>query len=172
MKKQQKTQKAKESRTPKKRKKLEDSDEDLAPPSRKGKKKAKAVDEDDNTISLTGYIRVLKPTPALPPSRPRARQPKANPETLYITRGPFKFSSNCSFDDFLSILSQTLPCPSANIVLDKTEWKPQTPANRAMLPLGGAVGFEVLQEQISECKDKTVILCMPGPRKPAEDAPV
>jgi hypothetical protein len=56
--------------------------------------------------------------------------------------------------------------------LDKTEWKPQTPANRLPLPLGGQVGFGVLQEQISLTKDKTVIIIMPGPRKPADDAPV
>ncbi|KAJ7181952.1 hypothetical protein C8R46DRAFT_1210399 [Mycena filopes] len=40
-----------------------------------------------------------------------------------------------------------------------------------MLPLGGSIRFAVLQEQISNCKDKTVILSMPGPQKPPEDAP-
>ncbi|KAJ7185986.1 hypothetical protein C8R46DRAFT_1025906 [Mycena filopes] len=171
MKKQEKNQKAKERRANRKRKADEETD-DVAPAAKKGRKgKDKAIADDageEPAAILTAYIRLIKPSP--PPSSSRSRS-KPKPETLYIQRGPVQFSSTCSLDEFLFIVAQALPCAPGSIIQAKTEWKPQTPANRPMLPLGGTIGFAVLQEQISKSKDKTVIVCMPGPQKPAEDAP-
>ncbi|KAJ6533534.1 hypothetical protein B0H19DRAFT_1080951 [Mycena capillaripes] len=161
MKQREKQQRAKEQNQAKKRAREDnatDDDDDDDDTARKRKKKGKAKDpEEEEPVEITGYIHVLKPT-APAPARSRV---KANPESRYIKRGPFKFMSDCSF---------TLP--PAHIVMDKVEWKPQTPANRTPLPLGGLVGFDVLQNQFrSRTKDRIVILTMPGPRKPAADAP-
>ncbi|KAJ6584971.1 hypothetical protein B0H19DRAFT_1059288 [Mycena capillaripes] len=144
-------------------------DDDNDDTARKRKKKGKEKQpEEEEPVEITGYIHVLKPT-ATAPTRSRV---KVNPETLYIKRGPFKFMSDCSYDEFTTIMAGVLPCPPAHMAMDKVEWKPQTPANRTPLPLGGSVGFDVLQSQLrSRTKDRIVILTMPGPRKPAADAP-
>ncbi|KAJ7018013.1 hypothetical protein C8F04DRAFT_1243593 [Mycena alexandri] len=68
-------------------------------------------------------------------------------------------------------MSDALPCPVTNIVLDKTEWKPQTPMNRGFLPLGGTSGFGAMKKQMKKSKDKTLIVVMPGHRKPADNLP-
>ncbi|KAF8172964.1 hypothetical protein K438DRAFT_2023594 [Mycena galopus ATCC 62051] len=160
-----------EKRTEKKRKTDENdsaSDDNEKP---KRKKKAKATEEDEEElipiVLLTGYIHIMKPAPSLPP---KSRN-KPKPETLYLSRGPFNFMSNCNFDAFTSAMAAALPCNPAHLVLDKTTWKPQTPANRAPLPLGGDVGLKVLQKQIAVSRDRMVIMIMPGPRKPTEEAP-
>jgi hypothetical protein len=156
----------------KRRKKVKaaDSDSEERDKPRKSKQKAKqrAPDPDeDEAVNIIGYVHVLKPTSALlPPTRGRG-VPKLKPESLYIERGPFKFLSDCSFDHFLSALAISLPCPVEDLVLDKITWVPQTPANRAPLPLGGAIGFDVLREEfISRTKARVVILTMPAPKKP------
>ncbi|KAF8215719.1 hypothetical protein K438DRAFT_2105279 [Mycena galopus ATCC 62051] len=138
-----------EKRTEKKRKTDENdsaSDDNEKP---KRKKKAKATEEDEEElipiVLLTGYIHIMKPAPSLPP---KSRN-KPKPETLYLSRGPFNFMSNCNFDAFTSAMAAALPCNPAHLVLDKTTWKPQTPVNRAPLPLGGDVGLKVLQKQIA-----------------------
>ncbi|KAF8209768.1 hypothetical protein K438DRAFT_1959999 [Mycena galopus ATCC 62051] len=95
----------------------------------KCKKKAKATEEDEEElipiVLLTGYIHIMKPAPSLPPKS----RSKPKPETLYISRGPFNFMSNCHFNAFTSTMAAALPCNPAHLVLDKTTWKPQTPAN-------------------------------------------
>jgi hypothetical protein len=144
------------------------ADDDDDGTTRKRKKKGKEK-EDEEPVEITGYIHVLKPT-APAPARSRV---KVSPESLFIKRGQFKFMSDCSYDEFTTIMAEVLPCPPAHIVMDKVIWKPQTPANRTPLPLGGSVGFDVLQKQFrSRTKDRIVILTMPGPIKPAADAPV
>ncbi|KAJ7714555.1 hypothetical protein B0H14DRAFT_2644410 [Mycena olivaceomarginata] len=170
--KQQKRKKQRQDKKAEKKRQREDEDDtdddDMPKAKKKGKKKAD--NEDDPRlppVELTGYIHILKPTPTLP-SRSRT---KPKPESLYIKRGPFQFMFNCSFNTFDTSIAKTLPCSASHLVLEKTEWKPQTPANRASLPLGGNIGFEVLQKQICVTKDKIVIITMPGPQKPAEDAP-
>ncbi|KAJ7880569.1 hypothetical protein B0H14DRAFT_3434438 [Mycena olivaceomarginata] len=174
MKQKEKNRKAKEKRLEKKKRKAAEKadDDDSAPTPKRaknGKAKAELEDDSDPPTELTGYIHVLKPLPALPP--PKSRSTKSKPEVPYISRGPFNFDSNCSFDSFVTILATSLPCAPSHIVLEKTEWKPQTPANRPPLPLGGEIGFKVLLKQIGASRDKIVIISMPGPRKPAADAP-
>ncbi|KAJ7181951.1 hypothetical protein C8R46DRAFT_1313669 [Mycena filopes] len=99
MKKQEQARKAKER---KKRKAEDDTDtaDDAAPAKKKGregKAKAEAVDTgDEPEVTLTAYIRLIKPIVPLPPSR--SRLPKPKPETLYIQRGPVQFSSACTLD--------------------------------------------------------------------------
>ncbi|KAF7371778.1 hypothetical protein MVEN_00034400 [Mycena venus] len=171
MKEKEKQQKRKKKRLEKqaeKKRQREDEDDadDDTKPKKKGKGKAQPDDEERHVVQLTGYIHVMKPVAALPSSRSRT---KVKPEDQYIQRGPFKFMSNCSFDEFVTAMANTLPCFPTHIVLDKTEWKPQTPANRAPLPLGGEDGFNVLRTQISTTRDKIVIITMPRPRKPTAD---
>ncbi|KAJ7106368.1 hypothetical protein C8R44DRAFT_987446 [Mycena epipterygia] len=171
MKKKEKERIAKEKRKEKKRKRDEEDEEDQPEESKrkkKGKNKASDDSEEARVVDIIGYIHVLKPTPAVQ-SKTRS---KPKPETLYIKRGPFKFKSNTTYNDFLTRVAAALPCPVAHIVLDKVEWKPQSPANRNALPLGGEVGYDVLLEQIGgRDKDRIVVLSMPGPTKPSEDAP-
>lgn len=146
------------------------ADSDTLKNKKKGKKKAEPdSDGEDSPVEITGYIHVLKPTPTTVPSRSRT---KTKSEDTYIKRGPFQFLSNCSYESFVTAMSKILPCAPGYIVLEKTEWKPQTPANRANLPLSGEIGFRVLQKQIDATKDHIVIITMPGPRKPTEEAPV
>ncbi|KAJ7778934.1 hypothetical protein B0H16DRAFT_1711282 [Mycena metata] len=127
------------------------ADEEESPKERKKKKRKLTNDDEDDEDELTAYIRVLKPQP---PPPPRLFDPDST-----------------TFDDFMSLMSDALPCPVANIVLDKTEWKPQTPMNHAFLPLGGTGGFGALKKQMKKSKDKTLIIVMPGPRKPADNLP-
>ncbi|KAJ7358077.1 hypothetical protein DFH08DRAFT_801926 [Mycena albidolilacea] len=174
MKQKENNQKAKERRLEKKKcKAAEKADDDDSAPTPKwaknGKAKAELEDDSDPPTELTGYIHVLKPLPALPPLKSCSM--KSKPEIPYISRGPFNFDSNCSFDLFVTILATSLPCAPSHIVLEKTEWKLQTPANHPPLPLGSEIGFKVLLEQICTSCDKIVIISMPGPRKPAADAP-
>ncbi|KAJ7773792.1 hypothetical protein B0H16DRAFT_1684789 [Mycena metata] len=110
-----------------------------------------ADDDDGEDMTLMQAVEnLVKEKPHLSLS-----QRLADPETLYVTRGPFHFKPDCKYQTFLNLMSDALPCPPANIVLDKTQWKPQTPANRALLPLGGSVGFDVLLKQMSWSNDKT-----------------
>ncbi|KAJ7714415.1 hypothetical protein DFH07DRAFT_763049 [Mycena maculata] len=121
-------------------------------------------------VNITGYVHIMKP---VLPQIGRIHGPKPDPKSLYISRGPFKFHSHDSYKNFLSTLASVLPCPIANLVLDKTDWKPQTPANRPPLLLGGDIGYSVLRTQMAErVKDCIVIISMPGPRKPADNVPV
>lgn len=174
MKQQEKAKQRKENK--KKQKEREQvADEEESPKERKKKKRKLTNDDEDDENELTAYIRVLKPQPPPPPTvRARSRSVKPNSsEISYVTRGPFSFDpDSTTFDDFMSLMSDALPCPVANIVLDKTEWKPQTPMNRAFLPLGGTGGFGALKKQMKKSKDKTLIIVMPGPRKPADNLPV
>ncbi|KAF8170166.1 hypothetical protein K438DRAFT_1773779 [Mycena galopus ATCC 62051] len=131
-----------EKRNEKKRKTDENdvtSDDNEKP---KHKKKAKAMEEDEEEqipiVLITGYVHIMKPPPSLPPKS----RSKPKPETLYISRGPFNFMSNCDFNTFLSAMAAALLCNPVHLVLDKTTWKPQTPANQAPLPLGGAAGLK------------------------------
>ncbi|KAJ7797069.1 hypothetical protein B0H14DRAFT_3494186 [Mycena olivaceomarginata] len=128
MRQKEKQRKAKEKRDAKKRKR-QDDDDNVPKSAKKGKQK-----EEDEVgypiVSITGYIHVMKPTLALP-SRSCV---KPTPETLYISRGPFLFMSDCSFAEFVVIMSKALPFSPDHIVLDKTDWKLQTPANRSPLP--------------------------------------
>ncbi|KAJ7474624.1 hypothetical protein B0H11DRAFT_2429030 [Mycena galericulata] len=152
MKKKEKAKEAKEKRKESKQKRLRDdsdSDDDSAKTTKRRKKSDDAASK--TPVEITGY---------------------PDPKTLYIRRGPFKFFSDCSFEDFLVKITDILPCPIENIVLDKVEWKPQTPANRTPLPLGGTVGYSVLCNEMKErSKARIVIISMPGPRKRADDAP-
>ncbi|KAJ6513720.1 hypothetical protein C8R47DRAFT_1091690 [Mycena vitilis] len=147
-----------------------DTDADATGTKRKGKKKMESMSdsEDQVPVDLTGYIHILKPVANSVPTRGRT---KTKPEDGYLQRGPFQFLSTCSFDSFVAAMADELPCSPSHIVLEKTEWKPQTPANRALLPLGGSKGFCVLQKQIASTKDRIVILRMPGPRKPTQELP-
>ncbi|KAJ7034799.1 hypothetical protein C8F04DRAFT_1346936 [Mycena alexandri] len=159
MKKQEKAKQKKDKK--KKPQEREVSDEEESPKERKKKKRKLTTDDEDNEDELTAYIRVLKPQPPPPPTvRGRSRSAKPNSSELpYVTRGPFTFDpDSTTFDDFMSLMSDALPCPVANIVLDKTEWKPQTPMNRAFLPLGGTGGFGALKKQMKKSKDKTLIV--------------
>ncbi|KAJ7751587.1 hypothetical protein B0H16DRAFT_1839872 [Mycena metata] len=128
-----------------KKRKRDDSDE---PKPRSKKRRANADNENNDSeptpIEITRYIHVLKATPTFP-SRSRT---KPKPEELYVN------------------------CPPAHIAMGQTEWKPQTPANCMLLPLGGSDGFPVLQKQMCSSKDKIIIVTMPAPQKPTEDAPV
>ncbi|KAJ7703963.1 glycosyl hydrolase family 62-domain-containing protein [Mycena rosella] len=171
MKQKEKSRKVKEKRQEKKRKRLlttDNDDDDL--PTRNNKKGKQRRNEDDEAVVLeiTAFIHVMKPPPA---ALPRTRtKPKA--ESLYIQRGPFKFLPDISYDAFLTLLATTLPCPIANLALNKVVWKPQTPANRGVLPLGGSFGYGVLLDTIRDrAKDRIIIISMPAPRTPAEDAP-
>ncbi|KAJ7632068.1 hypothetical protein B0H17DRAFT_1217592 [Mycena rosella] len=163
-----KARKTKEQRKPKCKAPTADSEDDdvVSKPNKKGKHQE---DSDNPRIELTGYIHVMKPTSTVASSSCGRSKPKA--ESFYIQRGPFQFTSHCNYEAFLSLMAATLPCPDGHIVLDKVEWKPQTPANCSPLPLGGAIGYKVLMNQISKSKDKIVIISMPGPKKPADNAP-
>ncbi|KAF8124507.1 hypothetical protein K438DRAFT_2154301 [Mycena galopus ATCC 62051] len=165
MKQKEKQQKQKLKRTEKQTEKKRKTDEnDSASDNNekpKRKKKAKAMEEDKEElipiVLLTGYVHIMKPAPSLPPKS----RSKPKHETLYISRGPFNFMSNCDFNTFLSAMAAALPCNPAHLVLDKTTWKPQTPADRVPLPLGGAAGLKVLQKQIAVSRDRMVIMIMP-----------
>jgi hypothetical protein len=125
MKKQEKARKTKEQRQSKCKPKQDDDNDESQPSKKKGKKKAKALDNDDEPLLLTCYIRVMKPAPTQPASH--TRQPKLKPESLYILRGPFKFAADCTFEHFITLIAEILPCPAAHLVLDKPSGSPKPP---------------------------------------------
>lgn len=115
--KKEKQRKAKEKCEEKKRKREKDNDDndnDTSKRKKKDKHKAEPEDLDYPIVPITGYIHFLKPVPTLPPRTCM----KQKDESLYISRGPCRFMSDCSFDEFVSIIAKALPCPPDHIVLE------------------------------------------------------
>jgi hypothetical protein len=126
-------------------------------------------DHADKSFAISAYIHVLRQS--VPSAPPKARAKKAEDE--YLQRGPFQFQSTNTYDDFLRLLAETLPCPSPkHIAASKITWKPQKPLKAEALPLGGALGFSIMINELASKPSRVIILTMPPPAKPVDEAPV
>jgi hypothetical protein len=145
-----------------------DENDTLAP---KRKKPAPDTDSESDTplaVDITAYIHVLRP---LAPPTVRSRGGK-KPEEEYMQRGPFRFTSDITYGEFLDAIAKALPCPSAEyVVASKVTWRPQKPLKAPPLPLGGTVGFSIMVEQtaMKKADARVIILTMPAPTKPTEE---
>jgi hypothetical protein len=131
------------------------------------------VDTDDDAdkpqFVISAYIHVLWQT--VPSAPPKACTKK--PEDEYLQRGPFQFQSTNTYDDFLCFLAETLPCPSPkHITASKITWKPQKPLKAEALPLGGALGFSIMIDELASKPSRVIILTMLPPMKPVDEVPV
>ena len=131
-------------------------------------------DTDDNhadkfQFAISAYIHILRQSVPSAPSKARAK--KAEDE--YLQRGPFQFQSTNTYDDFLHLLAETLPCPGPkHIAASKITWKPQKPLKAEALPLGGALGFSIMINELASKPSRVIILTMPPPAKPVDEVPV
>ncbi|KAJ7939013.1 hypothetical protein B0H13DRAFT_2301214 [Mycena leptocephala] len=75
------------------------------------------------------------------------------------------------YSSLLSAIARALPCLPENINESKIMWKPKKPQNAAKLPLGKTDGYKaILTEMGDKGGSRTVLLYMPPPTKPMEDA--
>jgi hypothetical protein len=134
-----------------------------------------AIDNDSDNdaekpgFTISAYIHVLRQN--IPSAPPKARSKK--PEDEYLQRGPFQFQNTDTYDHFLQLLADTLPCPSPkHIAASKITWKPQKPLKAESLPLGGAVGFSIMINELASKPSRVITLTMPPPAKPVDEVPV
>ncbi|KAJ7897883.1 hypothetical protein B0H14DRAFT_3581457 [Mycena olivaceomarginata] len=135
--------------------------------STKGKKKVES-DDHEPPPSITYYIFIPK-TLAIT-SKNRSSSSKS-PDDDSIQRGPFTFPMSKPYPSLLSAIATALPCLPENINESKITWKPEEPQNTAKLPLGKAEGYKaMLAEMEDKGSSRAVLLYMPPPTKPMEDA--
>lgn len=149
------------------------SDDENAPQTRgkwKKKKKADDSDADEPPPSITYYVSIPK---LLPPTSSKCGAKIAD-EDKFIQRGPFTVPTAAPYSTLLNSIATALPCPRGNILESQIVWKPKKPKNAEKLPLGYADGYKVLVAEMEEKApgSRQVLLFMPTPAKPVEEAPV
>ncbi|KAJ6512593.1 hypothetical protein C8R45DRAFT_1206632 [Mycena sanguinolenta] len=144
-------------------------DQDSKPAAMKGgkAKKKKKLDADPE---ITYYIFIPKPAV---PTQMKARRGAKAAALEEIQRGPFSLSISEPYEALLSSIATELPCRIADINESQILWKPKKPKNAEKLRLAKEKGYKAM---IMELEGKTVdnlvvLLYMPPPNKPMEDAP-
>ncbi|KAK7037158.1 hypothetical protein R3P38DRAFT_3183284 [Favolaschia claudopus] len=143
--------------TKRKRKDSNDVGNEDKPPS---KRKAKAKEEISDTDEppppkITYYINIAKPAP---PTYEKARCER--PIILPVT---------APYDELLSAIASELPCLVQNINQSKILWKTKKPASGEKSPLGKAIGYEAMVDDVKKKASRVVVLYMPPPTKPMDD---
>ncbi|KAJ7889639.1 hypothetical protein B0H13DRAFT_2532204 [Mycena leptocephala] len=135
--------------------------------STKGKKKVES-DDHEPPPSITYYIFISK-TLAFTSKNRSSSSKSADDDS--IQRGPFTLPMSKPYPSLLSAIATALPCLPKNINESKITWKPKKPQNTAKLPLGKAEGYKaMLAEMVDKGGSRAVLLYMPPPTKPMEDA--
>ncbi|KAJ6605436.1 hypothetical protein DFH09DRAFT_1067701 [Mycena vulgaris] len=164
-----------EKKKKKKRKQLTEDEHEVSgsrtkkPKARKSKPANDDEDEDDDedkNVPFTIYVDVLEPP--LPTS---SRNPSANRRVgKTMTSSSVDPYTKDSYSYFLSKLAEVLPCHVDNIHQSKVKWKPQKPANGKLLPIGGATGYEAIQDAMREkTKERVILINMPAPAAPMDE---
>ncbi|KAK7037181.1 hypothetical protein R3P38DRAFT_3481279 [Favolaschia claudopus] len=134
------------------------------PAKRRSKTKAPAADSDEPPPSITYYIKIPKEAPA--PTKKRTPKPT---EDDTLQKGPFILPMSASYLDLLSAIATELPCLVENINQSKIMWKTKKPLTGDKFPLGKAVGYAAMVEELKGKAERVVILFMPPPNKPMEE---
>ncbi|KAJ7482056.1 hypothetical protein B0H11DRAFT_2280179 [Mycena galericulata] len=126
-------------------------------------------DDDDKNVPFTIYVDITKP-PLPTSNRKPVRKPAGGKDDDFVQRGPFKLNTKHSYSYFLSKLAEVLPCHVDNIHQSKIKWKSQKPANGKLLPIGGAAGYEAIQDAMREkTKERVILINMPAPAAPMDE---
>ncbi|KAJ7484886.1 hypothetical protein B0H11DRAFT_2231551 [Mycena galericulata] len=126
-------------------------------------------DDDDKNVPFTIYVDILKP-PLPTSNRKPVRKPAGGKDDDFVQRGPFKLNTKHSYSYFLSKLAEALPCHVDNIHQSKIKWKSQKPANGKLLPIGGAAGYEAIQDAMREkTRERVILINMPAPAAPMDE---
>ncbi|KAK6972246.1 hypothetical protein R3P38DRAFT_2934529 [Favolaschia claudopus] len=139
-------------KTPKRKRKDSDDtgNEDKPPSKRKAEAKEETSDTDEPPAKITYYINIAKPAPPAPKKR---GAPKANDDDT-LQKGPILLPVTASYNDLLSAIASELPCLVQNINQSKIFWKTKKPANGEKSPLGKAVGYEAMVDDVKGVKGK------------------
>ncbi|KAL6300586.1 hypothetical protein BKA93DRAFT_752551 [Sparassis latifolia] len=138
-----------------------ESEEEDESASTRNKKKQKI---DNKEVEVTAYIHVI--VPAAASSRPSKSKP--TPDTV-VKRGPFFFKLHgITLPDFLSSLATATPCRCDAILVNKCQWKFETPKNAELKPLSDENSFKAMLTSLGQRKkDLVIIISMPEPAKAA-----
>ncbi|PBK60422.1 hypothetical protein ARMSODRAFT_982352 [Armillaria solidipes] len=108
---------------------------------------------------------------------PKARKPPSQSNgkinyDLYIEKGPFKFTSNQPFEDYITAIAAMLQCHKSKLILDKLKYKQKVPQTSQIHSLTSDLIFTALIEEM--CAAKTVnkwimYIFSPAPMHPASD---
>ncbi|KAJ7728752.1 hypothetical protein B0H16DRAFT_1470341 [Mycena metata] len=150
-----------------------DSDDTSAPRAKgKAKKKTNADDSDmdEPPSTITYYVFIPKILPATSSKRGGR---KLSDEDRFIQRGPLTIPTTAPYSSLLNAIATALPCPRGNILESQILWKPKKPKNADKLALGYAAGYKVLVDEMEEKApgSRHILLFMPAPAKPLEEAP-
>jgi hypothetical protein len=165
---QQKERRAEKAAAKRKQNDAEDDDND-EPKAKKAKGKAKKKDSDDPPPSITYYINIPKSLPLTT----KKRGAKAADDDC-LQKGPFSLPTSESYSALLSSMAAELPCRKENINESKITWKPKKPKNGEKLPLGKNTGYQAMVTEMEgkAPEGRVVLLFMPPPTKPMEEATV
>lgn len=102
----------------------------------------------------TAYIMISPPSsaPAL-----RTRNKKAADSAPDIQKGPFFFTTDISWEAFLTSLSVTIRCRQDSLVIPSLKWKFDTPKSDTLKAVTGADGFKALKQAIAIKKNSHTI---------------
>jgi hypothetical protein len=108
-----------------------------------------------HVVKVTTYIEVLIPSPTQPKTRN-----KAIPTVL--TRGPFFFETNISFDEFKLLVAQNLPALPSSLNWSKMSWKYDV-ASCTPKPISDLLGYEAMIIALCEWKKNHIIKVLTPP---------
>ncbi|THU98520.1 hypothetical protein K435DRAFT_856530 [Dendrothele bispora CBS 962.96] len=103
-------------------------------------------------------------------SKPPPTDKQLTPD--FLQRGPFEFKTTDTYDHFLNLLAQALPCIPSQLPLPTIIYRPQKGPAGCDLPLGGPIGYGALIKEFKHHNKKqglTMILMMDPPSKAPEE---
>ncbi|KAH8806996.1 hypothetical protein DL96DRAFT_1763264, partial [Flagelloscypha sp. PMI_526] len=125
-----------------------------SPPRKRGRPRKKkhsqspvqiSLDSDDDVaipeIKINCFIHVREP---LTGRALQAGRGKKSTSQEFTERGPFRFTSRTSYDDFLALLAKNLPCPQGNLPIRSIKYRFTTPKSFVPLGLSNDVAFDSL----------------------------
>ncbi|KAK6969285.1 hypothetical protein R3P38DRAFT_3229228 [Favolaschia claudopus] len=134
--------------------------------------KRKRKDSNDKFPTRTSLLRPRSHTtstsqsPPPPPTKKRAA--KANDDDT-LQKGPIIPPVTAPYDELLAAIASELPCLVQNINQSKILWKTKKPASGEKSPLGKAIGYEAMVDDVKKKASRVVVLYMPPPTKPMDD---
>jgi hypothetical protein len=111
-------------------------------------------------VKVTTYIEVIIPSLTQPKGR-------GKPTNQVLTRGPFFFETDISYDQFKLLVAQTLPAPPANLNWSKITWKYDV-ASCTPKPIADSLGYEAMVVALRERQKNHVIKVLTPPPAKSE----
>ncbi|KAK0435123.1 uncharacterized protein EV420DRAFT_1653421 [Desarmillaria tabescens] len=135
------------------------------------KQSRSASETDDEAFEFVNYVYIRKKDP------PKARKSTSQSNgkinyDLYIEKGPFKFMSNKSFEDYITAIATTLQCHRSKLILDELKYKQKVPQTSQIHSLTSELAFTALVEEMRAAKTvnkRIMYVFSPAPMRPASD---